>query len=201
MKKYSVQMQEAILSKVRDGVPVAEIASSAGVSRSTIYTWLKQDSVPTKPDGHKVTMREMNMLKHQAEKYRNMVQILHAVNRTITAPNQEKLSALEALYGQYEVHTLCEALCVPRGTFYNYIFRGKHGDTQNARRREELRVVINEIFHEYHQLFGAGKITAILRERGYITTDKLVAELMGEMGLQSINSIHPWESERRSVVA
>ncbi|USF28336.1 hypothetical protein N510_003295 [Firmicutes bacterium ASF500] len=30
---------------------------------------------------------------------------------------------LELLYGQYDVYTLCEALDVSRGTFYNHILR------------------------------------------------------------------------------
>ena len=78
-------------------------------------------------------------------------------------------------------HLLCTALDVPLGTFYNHVLRGKHGNTINAKRREELRILVNDIFHEYHQIFGAGKIVAILRERGYVTTKKLVAELMSEL--------------------
>jgi len=52
------------------------------------------------------------------EKFKNMIAILKTVNCTVHAPLKEKLSELKLLYGQYDVHTLCEALEVSRGTFY-----------------------------------------------------------------------------------
>ncbi|MFR9207458.1 MAG: IS3 family transposase [Lachnospiraceae bacterium] len=155
---------------------------------NTIYSLINQLFIPTTSEGKFIALREVNSPRSQLEKYRNLVQILQTVNCTVHSSNQEKLAALEILCGQFNVNTLCEALKVPRGTFYNHIFRGKHGDTINARRRAELRTAIYDIFHEYDQLFGAGKITAILRERGYCTSDKLVTELMGEMGLISVTS-------------
>lgn len=188
LKKYLEKEKLPIIAQIQQGKSIAQISLETGIARSTIYSWLNKISMPTTPEGKFITLREVNRLRHQLEKYHNMVQILHTVNCTVHSSNQEKLAALETLYGQYDVHTLCEALKVPRGTFYNHIFRGKHGDTINARRREELRTVIYDIFHEYEQLFGAGKITAILRERGYCTSEKLVTELMGEMGLKSVSS-------------
>lgn len=75
------------------------------------------------------------------------------------------------------VHVLCEALEVPRGTFYNHLYRNKRGATAAAKRREELRVQIREIFDESRQIFGAGKIRAVLMDRGHQVSQKLVAEL------------------------
>ena len=83
------------------------------------------------------------------QKYQNMIKILQSVDCTVFSPTKDKLRALESFYGQYEVHTLCEALDVPRGTFYNHILRGKHGETINAKRRDQLRELVNDIFHEY----------------------------------------------------
>ena len=188
LKKYSEKEKLSVITQIQQGQSIAQISLETGIARSTIYSWLNQLSMPTTSEGKFITLREVNSLRRQLEKYRNMVQILQTVNCTVHSSSQEKLAALEILYGQYDVHTLCEALKVPRGTFYNHIFRGKHGDTINARRREELRTAIYDIFHEYDQLFGAGKITAILRERGYCTSDKLVTELMGEMGLKSVSN-------------
>ena len=64
---------------------------------------------------------------------------------------------MEPLYGQFSVHTLCEALGVPRGTFYNHIFRNKRGNTLAAKRREELKVQIQKIYDNSEQIYGAGK--------------------------------------------
>ena len=49
---------------------------------------------------------------------------------------KDKLNELEKLYGQYSVHVLCDALDIPRGTFYNHIKRNKRDDTYYAKHRE-----------------------------------------------------------------
>lgn len=81
---------------------------------------------------------------------------------------------------------LCDALKVPRGTFYNYIFRNKRDNTWYAKRREELRIRIQQIYDESKQIFGAGKITAVMKEEGYKVSQEMVRELMRDMGLLSI---------------
>lgn len=75
---------------------------------------------------------------------------------------------------------------VDRGTFYNHIFRNKKDNTWYAKRREILREEILKIYEENRQIFGAGKITAILKQKGYRTSEETVSFLMHDMGLQSI---------------
>lgn len=187
-KRYLESEKLAIITRIQHGESISKISTETSIARSTLYEWMKQVELSTPTGNQKITMREINALRRKVEKYKNMVSILQSADCTVSSPRKDKLAALEALYGHYDVHTLCEALDVPRGTFYNYILRGKHGDTLNARRREELRGSVLEVFNDNHQLFGAGKITAILREKGFITTEKLVAELMHEMGLQSVSA-------------
>ena len=81
---------------------------------------------------------------------------------------------------------LCEAMDVSRGTFYNHIFRNKRDNTWYAKRREELRLQIQEIYDDSKQIFGAQKIAAVLRNKGIKTSEHLVRELMQDMGLASI---------------
>lgn len=122
------------------------------------------------------------------KKQANIISILKAVHCTVSAPLKEKLFELEQLYGQYDVYTLCEALEVSRGTFYNYVLRGKHGNAWYDKRREEYRILIRNVFDEYRQVLGAEKIREILVQRGYQTSTKFVARLMQEMGLSSVRS-------------
>lgn len=187
-KQYSQTYKKALIKQYSNGEKISSICAESGVARSTLYKWLQEVKLPVSPNGEKITIREINELRRKVQKYQNMVKILQSVDCTVFSPTKDKLRALESFYGQYEVHTLCEALDVPRGTFYNHILRGKHGETINAKRRDQLRELVNDIFHEYQQIPGSGKIVAILRERGYITTRKLVAELMSELGLQSVSS-------------
>lgn len=95
---------------------------------------------------------------------------------------------MEVLYGQFSVHNLCEALDVPRGTFYNHIFRNKRGNTLAAKRREELKVQIQKIYDDSKQIYGTGKITAILRNQGIKTSAKYVSQIMRELGISSVST-------------
>ena len=115
-----------------------------------------------------------------------MIEIITKANCSPGSPLKLKLSALEALHGQYSVHLLCDALNVPRGTYYNHIDRNKRDKTWYTQRREELRVEIKQIYDDSNQIFGAKNICAVLKDRGYSITKEMVAEPMRDLGLCSI---------------
>ena len=107
---------------------------------------------------------------------------------------------MESLYGQFSVHTLCEALEVPRGTFYNHIFRNKQSDTLAAKRLEQLKVQIQNIYNDSEQIHGAEKIAAILHTKGIKASEKYVSEIMKEIGISSVGitakqDYKKWEKE------
>jgi len=116
-----------------------------------------------------------------------MLNVLKASECSVSAPLQEKLSALEKLYelGKYSVHTLCDALDVSRGTFYNHVFRRRKNKWFDVR-REDLREQVRLVFDESAQRFGSRKIHAVLVERGFQVSVGYVAELMSEMNLKSV---------------
>lgn len=101
---------------------------------------------------------------------------------TATAPQEDRLHALADLHDQYSVHMLC----VPRGTFYNYLLRSKRGRAWYDKRREDLRQKIQTIYDGSCQIYGAGKIAAIPKEQGCHVSEWMVRELMQDMGLISI---------------
>ena len=132
-----------------------------------------------------VTLKDYDDLKRHAEKLECMIKVLKCASCTATAPLSEKLAALEAMYGQYSVRVLCEALEVPRGTFYNHILRNKKGNSSYAQHRRELCAKILSIHEDTGHVLGARKIRAILMEQGECVSLKLVNELMKEMNLSS----------------
>ena len=114
--------------------------------------------------------------------------MLKAVNCIVSSPLQDKLYTLEELLGQYSVHTPCEALEVPRGTFYNHILRNKKHNKSYRFRREELSEQIRQVYDESHQIYGAKKIKAVLETRDVFTSVKMATELMNEMNLSRIQT-------------
>ena len=97
-----------------------------------------------------------------------------------------KLNIIETLQEQYSVNLLCEALNVSRGTFYNHILRNKRTHTWYAKRREELREKIQQVYDDNNQIFGVHKIVAVLQAQGVRASFRTVRKLMQDMGISSI---------------
>lgn len=106
-------------------------------------------------------------------------------------PTQEKLATLEELYNSsensYSVHELCEALDVPRGTFYNHIFRRadkSYYETEHA----QLALKVKQIFDDSEQRYGAEKIRTVLAANGICIGKSRIAAIMQELGLHSVRT-------------
>ena len=182
---HTTQEKSTAAAKYRNGVPISEICSEFGVCKRTIYRWISDSSSKGSAG---FSLKYHKALQRKNDKQEKIISILKSVNCTVHAPLKEKLAELEKLYEQYDVHTLCEALDVSRGTFYNHIFRGKKDNSWYMKRREEYRVIIQEVFDEHNQIPGPEKVAAVLAQRGYKVSARFVADLMAEMGLHSIRS-------------
>lgn len=187
--RYSEEEKRTLVSLYYNGKTVSEICQEHQIPRSTFYTWIQTyRPIESKSNSRTVTPKDFDSILRRCEKQKQIIAVLKSIPVISDATTKEKLAILEPLYGQFSVHVLCEALDVPRGTFYNHIKRNKRDNSSYARHREELRTVIQEIFEESRQTFGSEKICAILHERGYKAGTTLVRELMSEMGLRSVSA-------------
>ena len=195
-RDYDEQTKDAINKRCLEGESVSVVAAEMNVPRSTLYLWVKDAKAAAAEqeqkhlDSKALDQREYFKLKERVIKLEGMLEVLKTASSVIDMPLADKLKILDELYQNetYSVRLMCEALEVPRGTFYNYIKRGKKGNTVAARRREEMRQKITAIFYDTNQVFGAPKITAILKAQGEVVSRGFVSELMKEMGLVSIRS-------------
>ena len=184
MKKISFETKESIINRYFNGESVTELTEATGIARSTIYGWLKasQSESENKP----VNKKTVNDLERKIIRLSTIIEIMQKVFDVENIPTQIRLEELERLYGEYNVHNLCDALMVPRGTFYNHIKRNKRDNAWYAKRRESLREEIQKIYYDKHQIYGSPKIAATLRSRGIKITEGMVRQLMQDMGLISI---------------
>ena len=185
---YTDKERTNIIAQYKQGSSAKDLSTKYGVCERTIYRWAKVYNELHPDKKRTFTVKEYERLFRRVEKLENIISVLKAVDCTVHAPLKEKLHELELLYGQYDVYTLCEALDVSRGTFYNHILRNKRGNAWFERRREEYRILIQEVFDEYHQVLGAEKIRTILVQRGHQVSTKFVTDLMREMGLTSVRT-------------
>ena len=189
--KFTNEEKQEILERyISNSESPAHIIKAVGISKSTFYKWLsdhRKGQVEAKRKG--LTLRNFNLLEAKVKRLEGIIEIIKKANVLPNAPLQQKLYVAEKLSGEYSVHMICDALDIPRGTYYNHVLRNKRDNTWYAKRREELRIQIQEVFDENHQIFGAEKITAVLKSKGIKTSTKMVRELMRDMGLVSIRQV------------
>lgn len=180
-KKYSDEIKLNVIEQYNEGKAVAMLSKEFSVPKSSIYYWLNNDSIeePTKSPSIKYLQSKIVRLE-------TMIEFLQRVTCSPQAPLREKLYEMEKYHGEYAVHLMCDAMNVARGTFYNHVFRNKKEDSYYSKRKVFLRERIKEVFEENNGIFGAGKITAILREEGIPLTKEMTLSLMQEMGLKSL---------------
>lgn len=156
--KHTPNEKQAIIFLYRNGQSVAHISLETGVPRSTIYNWLKETSCD-QDTLKELTRKNFRMFERKVERLERIIEILKSAGCLPSDPLDIKLEALESLHNEnkYSVHMLCEALDVPRGTFYNHILRNKRENTSYAQHRKELCAVIQQVYDESHQIFGANK--------------------------------------------
>ena len=186
--KLSKTEKHQLVERYYSGESVYTICLETGISKSAFYTWLKPYQTTTTDSGHNVSASEFIKMKSHLQKLEQIIEVFKKVNCSFSAPLKQKLYALELLHGMYSVRVLCEALDVPRGTFYNHIFRNKKGNNSYQIRRDQLSEQIKEIYDQSNQIYGAKKIRAVLADRGVPVSDKMISELMSEMNLRSIRT-------------
>ena len=187
-KRHSLEeKQNAIKRYVKDRESPLTIIKDIGISKSTFYKWLSEYQNEQKQSDHKkLTVRNFKMLESKIARLEGIIEIIKKANVLPNSPLKDKLYAAESISDDYSVHMLCEALDIPRGTYYNHILRNKRDNTWYAKRRETLREQIQEIYDESNQIFGAAKITEVLRRRDIKSSVNMVRQLMSDMGLVSI---------------
>ena len=182
--KEQEKLKATVLKLYSAGVKVADIVTQTGVPRSTAYYWIKNGIAK---EMSPLNLRDYHFLKQKCERQEKIIAILKSAPCAATAPLQERLAAIEQMVSdEYNVNTLCEALEVAKGTYYNHTLRNKRGETKSAQHRRELFPIIEQIYHESNQTYGAGRITVIMRERGIPVAEGTVARIMHENGLFSI---------------
>lgn len=161
---YTSEEKFSIIKRYKQGETVAEISKESGVARATIYRWIK-DSSSVASCEKLYSPRDIYQLERRLKKVENIVHILKTVDCSVSSPLKDRLAALEKLYEQYDVHTICEALDVPRPTFYNHMRRNLRNNAWFVKRKEEYRILIRDVYYEFDQIFGADKSKRLITTR------------------------------------
>jgi putative transposase len=89
---------------------------------------------------------------------------------------------------QVSISAVCDSLEINRKTYYNHF---KPKENAYKLRREELGVKIKQIHQDSKEIYGAPKMTRKLRSQGEVVSEKLVGNIMRELGLKA-HYAKPW---------
>ena len=178
----TVTEKKAIVHQFIKGDSVVSLCTRYNISKSTLYSWIKQ--FREHRTGYGVaTPKDLDNARKRIKKLEDMVTILQASTQISSMTVKEKEEAVDALYGKYSVRTLCEAFSLPTGTFYNFKLRSKGRDAWFNKRRNVLRDEVMKVFNESNHTYGIRRVQAALQRKGIRTSKRVVAELMREMNI------------------
>ncbi|MCG8528925.1 MAG: IS3 family transposase [Opitutales bacterium] len=78
---------------------------------------------------------------------------------------------------------MLKLLGVSSSGYYSWI---KRTPSHQEKRKQNFKAEIAEIYNESHQIYGAPKITSILKARGHVIAEKTVGNYMREKGIKAI---------------
>lgn len=187
-RHYSDEVKNAIMSRyAAGGEEVKQMLAEYGVPKSTFNQWLREYDIKFGSNSkYDFTPRNFRNILRRNDHLEDLLSVLQDSYCSPNASLTERLIEAERLYKNYNVHLVCEALNISRGSFYNHIKRNKRESAWYFLRREKLRKNIRDIFYDTNETYGARNMTAALRQRDITVSVHLVRELMAEMGLISV---------------
>lgn len=188
--KYPTELKVKVIRRYEKGESIKLLSQELNISQSTIYQWRKMYCSVQTPN-RTYTPSEFDAISRRLQKLEHEMEIIRLSGYVAEVPLQKKLATLEEIYNRseysYSVHELCEALGVPRGTFYNHIFRRAH-KSQYKTKHIQLALKVKQVFDDSEQRYGAEKIRTILASSGIRISKRRIAAIMRELGLHSVRT-------------
>ncbi len=186
--KYLADFKQKVIKRYQSGESIKSLSLELHIAQGTLYRWRKEYCT-IQGTNRTYTPKEFDSISRRLTKLEHEMEIIRLSQCITSVPLQKRLSILENLYHQsdntYSVHELCKALDVARGTFYNHIFRRADHSKRDQEQAQLMRLV-QQVFDDSAQRFGAEKIRITLAESGVRVSTKRIAAIMQELDLHSI---------------
>lgn len=187
-KKYLKPKQKIIIANIANKTP-EEICEKYNITLRTYQRIKEQYGTPNSVVSQLSRLKaDYYRLKEHSKKQAEMIEVLQSADVTYGDSMKNKLIASEKLYPKYHPGAIISALGLTNGGFYNHLYRNKKDKSWFNVRRERLKPEIKKIYDESHCIYGAGKIAGILRRREEITSERLVRDIMHELGIKGVSN-------------
>lgn len=198
---YNDKFKRNVVSRYINGDSVPTIHKDTGVSRSTIYEWINSSK-----ECFSITamQKTIDLQRKRIKRLEDMIEIIHKADFFHKIPLSAKLSIIDEVWEKYGINVSCDAMDVARGTFHNHQKRGKGENYLHEKRKKELLPEIQKIDQEFHHIYGANKITAELKNRGFNASRNTILKIMEEEHIRSLRmdkNYHAFlNSEKKNVL-
>ena len=133
----TLKNKKKIINRYLNGESISSISKSTGIAHSTIYEQINNTNKCAKITKD-LNLRDIHGLKIKCDRQDKIIDIIKLSGCTEKSSQMEKYHAIDKLSTKYNVHTICEALQVSKGSYYNYLLRNKKENTVYAKK---LRIV------------------------------------------------------------
>lgn len=183
-KIYTQKFKDTVVKYYECNHTIRETKDHFKISESSLFAWKREydESHHLSVGGKRIMSNYMQKQRH-ALKVEQMLEVLRIASCGVNSSIDDKMEAIEKLEGKYSVRVLCEALKLPRGTYYNRK-RRKNILSSYEISDAEIRPLIEKIFIDSKKRFGRKPIRHKLSEIGYHVSEKRVCRLMQEMNLE-----------------
>lgn len=163
--RFSEDFCKTIVARYEAGEAIPVLCKEVKIGRSTLYRWIRLYTEFRRNNGEKFTFRDINRIIEENRMLTEENQVFRYCQCHPSDPLRIKMAEMKKWKDKFTVHALCRAMDVSRGTFYNYLFRSKP-KTAYEKTDEMLRPLIQAVFAESKERFGANKIKIKLTEQG-----------------------------------
>ncbi|WP_267901361.1 IS3 family transposase [Cohnella faecalis] len=188
-KKYDREFKMQTVQMIQEGKPIAQVAREVGVHENSLYRWiaeLKQDGMQAFPGSGNLKPEDKALrdLQKQLRDLQEENEILKKGNALLCKRPALIFPFIYKYRFKLRVAKMCSVFKVSRSGYYAWQ-KSYDKRLERRKRREDLEQKIRRIFLGSRRLYGSPKVTAALRTRGVVVSEKRVARLMQVMGLKS----------------
>ncbi|MFE4296211.1 IS3 family transposase [Streptomyces sp. NPDC056907] len=191
--KYSPEFrEEAVQIALRSSKTVSETARELELNPETLRGWVKRHQKQHEPPAdadlsvsERARLKELERRNRELEMENAFLKKAAGVLRegSPVASKYEFIDEmrLDTVEYAYSAEFMCIRLGVSKSGYYNW--RGRP-ESMTARRREELKLLIQKAFEDSDSTYGHRRIHAQLHRWGIAAGLELVRRLMRELGLE-----------------
>ena len=183
-EEFKAQVVREVIEKERT---IASVAASYDLVAQTVGNWVARyrKEHATGQDREKASeSAEIAKLKAEVRELRQENELREKSSRLLRQGTTvtERYELINREEGRYPVSSMCRWSGVSKSGYYSWRDRPQ---SQTAVRREELAILIKDVFEDSDGTYGYRRIQVILERRGVRADGATIRAIMRDLGLQA----------------